>query len=890
MAKCNKATEKNSNKNNLSKAKPSATVDSGNGLIGQTRLPVDLYQVELNASIQAQASQLGDTRLNAIQRQELAAQIGQKQGNRHLGRLTSGVTEANHTKIARLRRPLHPTPNLSTGPIQMLRSGSVDSVQYNESPRDVIAINMPYQIGDFETILTNINLVVQQFGSSSRTYTNDVNFQLMLRSFLQEIGHPSMSGGGPVMTRQRRLRLRIRLNRGEGRRINGLQLLRPRTEVEVATPERVEARPQPEPRPTSEPPGEIEERAPAGEQAAAPEQRVSISDIASGAETIGNIASSRWMWDPITRQMAEWEAELDRIGEQGSPTTLGSILIVPVSLLFVILQSIVGLLDLLARLNPLNLAMRATATSIRASAGQYTREDFLRDAEAVGEEALEIITLGLRAAYRHLQEGIEEANAFRITQAIGEIALAAMAIFGVFRGIRVRSSAGRMAAAVAEERVAPAAPIEPTPPGETVRPTAPTEPAATAEPVRPTAPTEPAVEGRMRQPGRRPEVSPARPRVERVFNTEEVARQVRDSYMSGEARGGWDAAYSQESLQAHWRGIGGRGRPPLAFVDTNGHLVFDATRLGMPPERMIAGGTARRMARRPPAPSRGQEPVRATAPTEQAAAPEPVRPTAPTEQAAVPEPVRPTAPTEQAATPEPVRPTAPTEQAAAPEPVRPTAPTEQAAAPEPVRPTAPTEQAAAPEPVRPTAPTEQAAATEPGRPASPAETSMPRGRPRIERVFNTEEVARQVRDQYMSGEARGGWDAAYSQESLQAHWEGIGGQGRAPLAFVDTNGHLVFDANRVGMPDTGVVAEGTARRIARRPPPPSNIREAITEVERARELVQEYEQAGLGINRKPNARRMQSAWEHAGGEGNAPVGYINNDGGLVVNMEALSGQ
>jgi hypothetical protein len=142
----------------------------------------------------------------------------------------------------------------------------------------------------------------------------------------------------------------------------------------------------------------------------------------------------------------------------------------------------------------------------------------------------------------------------------------------------------------------------------------------------------------------------------------------------------------------------------------------------------------------------------------------------------------------------------------------------------------------------------------------------------------------------MSGEARAGWDAAYSPESLQAHWEGLGGQGRAPLAFVDTNGHLVFDARRLGMPQGEMLAEGTTRRMARRPPPLSNIREAITDVQRARQLIQEYEQSELGVNRKPNGQAMQRAWEHAGGEGTAPVAYINQDGGLVVNMSALRSQ
>lgn len=180
-----------------------------------------------------------------------------------------------------------------------------------------------------------------------------------------------------------------------------------------------------------------------------------LTDIGSGSEYLGNLVSGRWLWVPITRQLAHWEAELDRIGEEGAPTNLGSALLIPVSILFVALQAIVGLLDLLARLNPMSLALRSAATIVSAHTGQYSREDFTRDALAVGDEALDIISLGLRQAFRHLGEGIEEGNAFRITQAVSEIVLAAIAILGIFRTIRARTSAGRVAAAVADERVRP---------------------------------------------------------------------------------------------------------------------------------------------------------------------------------------------------------------------------------------------------------------------------------------------------------------------------------------------------------------------------------------------------------------------------------------------------
>lgn len=591
MTKQNKTAEIKSSKKGRGRAKPAILYEQNDDLFGQNQSVEKILPALGGDSVQTQAARLGDPRLQSVQRQTMAARVGQVQGNQHLHRVTSAVQRTPESRTPVEQANLTPISNLSNLPIQLQRSGRVGAAHYEENPRDVIAIRMPYNIGDFDAVLEVINRVVQQFGSSSRTYTNDTNFRLMLRSFLQEIGHPSISGGEPVMTRQRWLRLRIRLVRGEGRRINGLQLLRPQREVRVETPEVVESRERPEP----SPPREIEQApteapAPTAEQAPA-EEGGTLSWIAGGAEALGNLASGRWVWNPITSQMAEWEAELDRIGEQGSPTTLGSVLIVPVSLLFVILQSIVGLLDLLARLNPLSLALRGTATGIRAAAGQYTREEFMRDAEAVGEEALDIITLGLRNAFRHLQEGIEEANAFRITQAVGEIVMAALAILGIFRGIRGASSAGRLSAAVAEEAAMPV---------EQVRPSAPTEPAG--QTVRPSAPTEPAPE--VRSPGRRTGEAQIGLRIERTFNTETVARQVRNEYVSGEARGGYIECVRYESFVEHWYESGGTGRPPLAFVDSGGTFVYDATRIGQAPPDLLIEGTRRRLGRRPLPPIR----------------------------------------------------------------------------------------------------------------------------------------------------------------------------------------------------------------------------------------------------------------------------------------------
>jgi hypothetical protein len=124
--------------------------------------------------------------------------------------------------------------------LQRLLSGSVEGVHFNEARRNIVALRMPWPISEFDEVLANVDRVIQQFGSSGRTYTEDVGFRLALRSFLQEIGHPSF--GGSIMSRESWLRLRVRILRGEGDRINGLQLLRPQREVEVETVETVEGR------------------------------------------------------------------------------------------------------------------------------------------------------------------------------------------------------------------------------------------------------------------------------------------------------------------------------------------------------------------------------------------------------------------------------------------------------------------------------------------------------------------------------------------------------------------------------------------------------------------------------------------------------------------------
>jgi hypothetical protein len=352
-----------------------------------------------------------------------------------------------------------PPQNISAGIIQLLRNGTVGGVHYEENPRDTISIRMRYQVESFEAILNGVNSVVGLFGSD-RPYADDQAFQSGLTDYLTSINHPAARGGGHGMSRDRWLRFRVRLVRGAGRRIDAIEFLEPFESVTMGEPEIEVEQPEPEGEAAPAETRTSEAGAPpqgAAASTAVPEAAATAeggeqaegwaSRIAGGLEWLGDLSSGRWVWNPISSQMAEWEAELDRIGERHEGGVAGQVMLVPVTLLFTILTSITGTLDLVAQLNPTNLAFQGVATGIRTATGQYTQEQFLADAEEIGTQALDMLLLGLRNAYFHLSEGIREANVFRITQAAGEVALAAMALLGVIRGVRARVAASRAAAA-----------------------------------------------------------------------------------------------------------------------------------------------------------------------------------------------------------------------------------------------------------------------------------------------------------------------------------------------------------------------------------------------------------------------------------------------------------
>jgi hypothetical protein len=222
----------------------------------------------------------------------------------------------------------------------------------------------------------------------------------------------------------------------------------------------------PEPVPTRPtPPGSTPTSTPTPAPTPTPGQEA-LGSLAEGLETFGGFTSARWLWNPINEQIAEWEGELDRAGEQGAPDTFSQVVLIPIAVLFTILQVIVGTLDLIARLNLLNVELQRQAIQIRALSGQYSRDDLIRGATELGDDALDIITLGIRGAINHLQEGIEEGNAFRITQAVSEFALAALALFGIGRIIRARLRARGAGTAPAPARPGEAPVTAARPPSE----------------------------------------------------------------------------------------------------------------------------------------------------------------------------------------------------------------------------------------------------------------------------------------------------------------------------------------------------------------------------------------------------------------------------------------
>jgi len=120
MATQNKVVEAQPDRKNGHKSEP-VPVSELSELANVTALPLGPLCAAGDGSIQTQAARLSDARLHSVQRQAMAAQVGQIQGNRHLKRVIGspqrgqfettamhhgsvGDDSGNQTKLTRVTR------------------------------------------------------------------------------------------------------------------------------------------------------------------------------------------------------------------------------------------------------------------------------------------------------------------------------------------------------------------------------------------------------------------------------------------------------------------------------------------------------------------------------------------------------------------------------------------------------------------------------------------------------------------------------------------------------------------------------------------------------------------------------------------------------------------
>ncbi len=422
--------------------------------------------------------------------------------------------------------------------LQLLRSGTAGMAAYEESSTDVIIIRMPYQIDSFDQILANVDSVVRVFGSSSRPYTNDPDFQSGLRSYLRSIHHASLIGTVPGMSREprRTLSFTVRLIR-EGQRIETIEFATATAEAATEVPptseeamltelaEREARPPQVAPQPTGT-------RRPAASLDELLTEYSFSEQAAQDIDSLADLMSARWLWDPITARLSEYDEELDNIGENfRTQPVLGQALIPIITHLSVLLDAIVGTLDLCARIPAM--PARVASVALEYHAGSMSTEELWDILTECGEEALNILSGGLITAAQHLAEGVRELNPVQFIRGVDELVLAVLSLIGMFRGLRSlrsmirqrRTGVGAPARtpvaqaptveAVAEELAGSERPaIVPPEPRPGLRPARPAEGFGPTEPGEAFRPTEPAEALRPTEPGealRPTEVGETRP-------------------------------------------------------------------------------------------------------------------------------------------------------------------------------------------------------------------------------------------------------------------------------------------------------------------------------------------------------------------------------------------
>jgi len=93
MTKQKQAAEAQSEKKRRPQVEPVAVAEPSGEVAGLTALPGGPLAAAGDGTMQAQAARLGDPRLQSVQRQALAGQIGRLQGNRHLQIAVTGLKQ-----------------------------------------------------------------------------------------------------------------------------------------------------------------------------------------------------------------------------------------------------------------------------------------------------------------------------------------------------------------------------------------------------------------------------------------------------------------------------------------------------------------------------------------------------------------------------------------------------------------------------------------------------------------------------------------------------------------------------------------------------------------------------------------------------------------------------
>lgn len=95
MAKANQADQAKLDQRNRPRPEPALTLEQGQELTPPAALPDGQLAATGDGALASQADRLGDPRLHAVQRQAIAAQIGQVQGNQHLQRVVQRQAAEN---------------------------------------------------------------------------------------------------------------------------------------------------------------------------------------------------------------------------------------------------------------------------------------------------------------------------------------------------------------------------------------------------------------------------------------------------------------------------------------------------------------------------------------------------------------------------------------------------------------------------------------------------------------------------------------------------------------------------------------------------------------------------------------------------------------------------